>query len=91
MKGFGNNLLIKFPGTAFLCKHQPYFSNCNNKRMALAHVGICSSLMQRVKGYLVALKDFNNSCSLGYKRSITWTSKWRHVDEMNVARDLLTS
>ena len=45
---------------------QSYFSNCNNRRMTFAHAGILLSLMQRIDEYLVALKDFDYSSSLGY-------------------------
>ena len=37
-----------------------------------AHAGgILLSSMQKIDEYLVALKDFDYSCSLGYKRPIT--------------------
>ena len=42
---------------------QSYFSDCNNRRMTFAHQGILLSLMQRIDKYLVALKDFDYSCS----------------------------
>ena len=45
---------------------QSYFSNCNNKRMTFAHTGILLFFMQRIDECLVALKDFDYSCSLGY-------------------------
>ena len=44
---------------------QSYFSNCNNRWMTFAHAGILLSFMQRIDEYLVALKDFDYSCSLG--------------------------
>ena len=53
--------------------------------MSFAHGGILLSFMQRIYEYLVALKDFDYSCSLGFKRPIT---SCRHVDEMNVAKGL---
>ena len=46
------------------------FSNSNSMWTTFAHVAILFSLMQRVEEYLVALKDFDYSCSLGYKRPI---------------------
>ena len=46
------------------------FSNCNNRRMTFAHAGIFLSFMHGVNGYLVALKDFDYSCFLGYKQPI---------------------
>ena len=52
--------------------------------MTFAHVAILLSFVQQVEEYLMALKDFDYSCSLGYKRPITSKSK----DEMNVSRDL---
>ena len=45
---------------------QSYFSNCDNRRMMFAHAGILLSFMQLIEEYLVALKDFDYSCSLGY-------------------------
>ena len=45
---------------------QSYFSNCNNRQMTFAHAGILLSFMQRIDEYLVALKGFEYSCSLGY-------------------------
>ena len=44
--------------------------------------------MQRINEYLVALIDFDYSCSLGYKRQITSKGKLRNVEEMNVANGL---
>ena len=67
---------------------QSYFSNCNNRRISFAHAGILLSFMQHIDEYLVALKDFDYSCSLGFKCPITPKSKWRHVDEMNIAKGL---
>ena len=64
------------------------FSNCNNRRMTFAHAVIFLSFMQQIDEYLVALKDFDYSCSLGYKQPITSTGKCRHVDEINVAKGL---
>ena len=57
-----------------------YFSNYNNRRMTFVHAAIILSFMQRVEEYLVAFKDFDYTCSLGYKWSITSKGKWRHVD-----------
>ena len=69
-KDFGNNRLITHPDAAFLCISQQMvsliFSNCNNRRMTFAHAGILLSFMQRIDEYLVALKDFDYLCSLGY-------------------------
>ena len=45
---------------------QSYFSNCNNKRMTSVHARLLLYFMQRIDEYLVALKEFDNSCSLGY-------------------------
>ena len=47
---------------------QSYFSNCNNRQMTFAHAGIHVLLyfIQRIDEYLVALKDFDYSRSLGY-------------------------
>ena len=45
---------------------QSYFPNCNNRRMTFAHAVIPLSFMQRIDEYLVALEDFDYSCSLGY-------------------------
>ena len=47
------------------------FSNSNYSCMTFAHVAILLSFMQLVEESLVTLKDFDYSCSLGYKRSIT--------------------
>ena len=67
---FENNRLITLQGTAFLCLRQhmgqSYFLNCNNRRMTFAHGRILLSFMQRIDVYLMALKDFDYSCSLGY-------------------------
>ena len=52
--------------------------------MTLAHVVIILYFMQCVEEYLVALKDFDYSCSLGYKRPFMSKSK----DIMNIAKDL---
>ena len=43
--------------------------------------------MQRVEEYLVALKYFDYSCSLGYERPIMSKSR-HHVDNMNFAKGL---
>ena len=67
--GFENNRLISLPGAAFLlltsANGQSYFSNCNNRRMTLAHAEKLWSFVQPIDEYLVAFKDFDYSCSLG--------------------------
>ena len=75
--GFGNNSFITLPVALLLCLlqqmvsltsayGQSYFSNCNNRRMTFAHAAILLSFMQRINEYLVALKDLDYSCFLGY-------------------------
>ena len=51
---------------AYVSKWSDLFSNCNNRRMTFAHSGILLSFMQVIDEYLVTLKDFDYSCSLGY-------------------------
>ena len=52
---------------AYVCKWSVlFFSNCNNSRMMFAHAGILLSFMQRIDEYLLALKDFDYSYSIGY-------------------------
>ena len=50
-------------------------SNSNCRCMTFAHVAILLSFVQQDEEYLMALKDFAYSCSLGYKRTITSKSK----------------
>ena len=57
-------------------------------RMTFAHAVLLLSFKHRIGEYPVALKDFDFSCFLGYKQPITSKGKWRHVDEMNVAKGL---
>ena len=77
--GFRNNRLITLPGAEFLCWRQRaaslIFSNCNNRWMTFAHARILLSFMQRIDAYLLAFKDFDYSCSLGYKRLIVSKGK----------------
>ena len=47
------------------------FFNSNYICMAFAHVAILLSFRQRSQAYLMALKDFDYSYSIGYKRPIT--------------------
>ena len=63
--GFGNNRLISLPGAAFLCLRQ-HMVSVNNRRMTFERAEILLSLMQWIVEYLVALKYFDYSCSLGY-------------------------
>ena len=51
--------------------------------MTFEHAGIRLSFMQRIDGYLVALEDFDYSCSLGYING-----QCSHLGEMNVAESL---
>ena len=49
------------------------FSNSNNRWVTFMHVVILLSYMQLIKEYLLAIKQFDYSWSLGYKRPITCT------------------
>ena len=88
-KRFRNNRLITLPGSAFLCLRQSYISNCNNRWITFAHAGIFLFFMQRINEHLVALKDFDYSCSLEY---INGQLRQKVNDvmylEMNVAKSL---
>ena len=64
-------ILVHSQAERFFANVSLSFSNCNNKGITLALAAIFLSLMQRVKGNLVAVKDLDHSCSLGYKRPIT--------------------
>ena len=51
------------------------FSNFNNRLMKYAVAGILLSFMQQIDDYLLASKDFDYSCFLGYKWPITSKGK----------------
>ena len=76
-KSFGNNCL-------FILQVLTSVLNSNYRCMMFAHEAILWSFMQWVEEDQVALNDFDNTCSLGYKRQIMPKSK----DVMNVSRGL---